>query len=301
MQPLELNLAPRPFRNNTLLWSGLAVAVLLLGWFTWWNVQTYQGNADELAELRDKVDGFDQRMTQFQLRDGKARAAIDRYDLSELAVQAAKANDVIEWKAFSWTRLFNHLEDLQPYKVKMLAVRPVFYAAERKTQNETVPEGAVPVQVEGIAENLRWFLAFERALLQDPHFSEVEPERSNKLESGEIRFDLKFLYYPGQEPGHEQVEIPEVAPDRIANPKIFRQVSEEQRAAMNVATDDEGGGEEPEEEPEDQTGGSTGGAADGVAAESEPDSRDGAAVVSPTPTQPAAGAREPVRKQEEAE
>ena len=177
-------------------------------------------------------------MDEFRLRDDKALVGIRRFDLDELAVQAVKANDVIEWKAFSWTRLFNQLEELQPYRVKMLAVRPVFYAAERKTQHDEIPRGAVPVHVEGIAEDLRKFLAFERALLQDPHFDEIEPEKTNKLvETGEIRFDLKFLYYPGQAPYFERPEIPPVVDD-IVNPDGFKREVARQLAAKEARSGD---------------------------------------------------------------
>jgi hypothetical protein len=263
MQTLDLNLATRPFRNNTLLWTGYGVALLLLALFTWWNVQTYGAQTGKLAELRGKVDGFDRRMTEYKLRDDKALVAIGRYDLDELAVQAAKANDVIEWKAFSWTRLFNQLEELQPYQVKMLAVRPVFYASERKTQHEDVPEGAVPVHVEGIAKDLRQFLAFERALLQDPHFDNVEPEKSNKLDSGEIRFDLKFLYYPGQAPDFAEPDIPQVVDDPLFNQREFKREVERQLAAREAAEGDEsapaeGSGEQGEAADEVTSGDASG-------------------------------------------
>jgi hypothetical protein len=42
MQALELNLASRPFKNNTLPWVGLSLALALLVGVTVWNVRSYQ-------------------------------------------------------------------------------------------------------------------------------------------------------------------------------------------------------------------------------------------------------------------
>ena len=47
------------------------------------------------------------------------------------------------------------------------------------------------------ALTLAEFLAFERALLRDPHFHRIEPERTERVEgTGATLFDLRFLYDP---------------------------------------------------------------------------------------------------------
>ncbi|NIW73917.1 MAG: hypothetical protein GWN08_01425, partial [Gemmatimonadetes bacterium] len=72
-----------------------------------------------------------------------------------------KANDVIEWKAFSWTRLFNRMEATLPWNVYLSAVRPIFRGRQAR---ETTDEGtrAVWVAVEGYAKSLQALLDFER-------------------------------------------------------------------------------------------------------------------------------------------
>ena len=53
---------------------------------------------------------------------------MDRRELAleKLTVQSLKANEVIEWKAFSWTRLFNLMEQIQPWDIRMTSIRPIF-------------------------------------------------------------------------------------------------------------------------------------------------------------------------------
>jgi len=198
VQPLDLNLSSRPFRNNTLLWAAFSVAAVALIAFSWWNVDAWLGARANLVDLRAKVDNYDRRMSELAQRSEKARRDAARFDLARLQDQADKANDVIQWKAFSWTRLFNMLEEVQPYRLRMLSVRPTFYATERRSARDSLPEGAVPVDVEGIAENLETLLEFERELIADVHFASVEPDAQGLLDGNnrEIKFDMKFLYFP---------------------------------------------------------------------------------------------------------
>ncbi len=243
MQALDLNLASRPFRNNTLIWLGYGVAVVLLTAFSVWNVNAYRANGEQLTELRDKVSKINGRMQELARREQRARSAAGGFDLANLTVQTAKANDVIEWKAFSWTQLFNLLEQIQPYDVKMLSIRPVFYAAERRAVQDGIPEGAVPVRVQGIARDLLTFLELERSLLADPHFDRVEPEGNSLLKTGETQFELKFLYYPDKSATHEESELPPVIPS--GTPVTFAQAEEEYKRKLERGDDAAADGETP--------------------------------------------------------
>jgi hypothetical protein len=134
----------------------------------------------------------------------------EEHDLSVLSVQSAKANDVIDRKAFSWTRLFNRMEQAQPWNVYMVSMRPLF---RRERTAPTGPEGAsafgIPIAVEGYAKSLHALFDFEQAVFDDPYFAYPEPERHAPNDQGEILFTMRFLYYPEgrvegrEEPGQE--------------------------------------------------------------------------------------------------
>jgi hypothetical protein len=66
------------------------------------------------------------------------------------------------------------------------------------------------VSVEGIAKTLDAFLEFERALIFNPNFDRVEPHRFNRTDSGEVNFDLRFLYFPES---ISEPDAPAVAPE----------------------------------------------------------------------------------------
>ena len=192
MRALDLNLASRPFKNNTLLWGVYGLAVLLLVVFTTWNVRTYRRHAGWLKDLRVQNSVWDLEQRDLEQRGRLAVSAVGRYDLKALFLQSNKANDVIRWKGFSWTRLFNRLEAVQPWEVRMISVIPLFHGQRgRSARLPTAETERSSVAVEGVAKDLRAFLELERALLLDPHFDRVEPERFDTTQNtGETAFQI---------------------------------------------------------------------------------------------------------------
>jgi hypothetical protein len=209
MQSIDLNLASRPFKNNTLLWVGHCTAILLLMMFTVWNVRTFREHSRMLDALRAQLGTTESEFQLLDLRDQRARSQISSFDMETLAIQAYRANQVIDWQAFSWTRLFNRMAQVQPYDVKMVAIRPIFHGGQREVERATGeprPEG-VPVLIEGIGKNHEAVFELHDSLQADPYFSRVYPERMNRIPGGEILFKLRFVYLPERE--DEQAEAPE--------------------------------------------------------------------------------------------
>jgi hypothetical protein len=197
MQAIDINLATRPFRNNTLLWGGLVAVLVALALATAWNVRTYRLYSELLADLRQREATSGARRTELERRQQQARRELERVDLELLDTKAAKANEVIRRKAFSWTRLFNLLQEVQPYDVQMTSIHPMFQAARGQLAGDVE---RVPVSVEGVAKTLEDFFELEDNLHRNAHFARVEPERTETEDtSGEVVFRLRFLYDPRDE------------------------------------------------------------------------------------------------------
>jgi hypothetical protein len=201
MRALDLNLASRPFKNNTLLWVGYTLAVIALAAFTAWNVIAWREHVAKLADLQDTVQSIESRMLDLDRREAAANDGIKGHDLEALELRSAKANEVIAWKAFSWTRLFNRMEIIQPYDVRMTSIRPLFRPGIRRGRRVAQENGrkSIAVAVEGVAKDFDAFWEMQNALLSDDHFGQVDPERLNRSERREIIFQLSFQYYPGDE------------------------------------------------------------------------------------------------------
>lgn len=213
IRPLELNLASRPFRNNTPIWA--AHALLLAGVIaaSAWNVHTYLRASRQVGEVEASIGSVERRMQELDGREQSATTAARAFDLKTMRIQAEKANDILLRRGLSWTQLFNLLEKIVPYEVRMTAIRPVYgtrEAASRGGRTSTF-EGTVPVDVEGTAQSLEAFLELERALIVDPHFADVEPVRSESNPgASDVKFQLRFLYDPDGRLGGEHPAIPHV-------------------------------------------------------------------------------------------
>ena len=213
MQVFDLTLAAHPFRNNVVPWVGQSLAFVLLAGFTWWNVATWLEHRAKLRDLRGEVTSFESQQRELESRDNRALQGIRRFDLGALALQADKANEVIEWKAFSWTRLFNLLERVMPGGVRMSSVRPLFSSEASGSRDMAFGDATrqVLVAVEGTARTFDDLTDLEADLQSDPHFGRVEPERITRGPGGEIVFQLRFHYFPEAADG-EEPEAPEPAP-----------------------------------------------------------------------------------------
>ena len=213
MRNLELNLASRPFRNNTPIWTAHGIMFATVVAFSVWNVRTSGDATAKLAALQSDLGGVERQLSDLDRREDDAIKGARAFDLKTMQLQADKANDIILRRGLSWTRLFNTLEKVVPYEVHMTAVRPVYGAGQGAGGGSRggVFEGTVPVDVEGTAQSFESFLELERSLIVDPHFANVEPVRTETaVGSQELKFQLRFLYDPDGRLVGEHPEIPHI-------------------------------------------------------------------------------------------
>jgi Tfp pilus assembly protein PilN len=211
MRALDLNLASHPFRNNTPIWVGHAALLAGVLLFGAWNVRTYVEAVGNLETLQADIGSVERQLAALDRRDQEALKTAREFDLKTLQAQADEANEIILRRSLSWTRLFNQLEKVVPYEVRTTTVRPVYSSRDAAASRNSTFEGTVPIDVEGVAQSLEAFFELERALIMDPHFSSVEPIRTESSPgAGEVQFELRFLYDPDGRLGGEHPEIPHI-------------------------------------------------------------------------------------------
>jgi hypothetical protein len=149
---------------------------------------------------------MEQEQNDLESRHRTVLRGIKDFDRVAIARRASKANEVIDWRAFSWTRLFNRLESVLPYKIKMTSVRPIFRSREREF-DESDPRRSMPVKVEGLARDWEALFKLQDDLFKNESFGVVNPRNINKLDNGELAFSIEFTYYPD-----EPIALPDSAP-----------------------------------------------------------------------------------------
>ena len=121
---LTTNLATRPFYNVRLVRLGLAAAAAVL-------VALSVTILVQALSLREQEQVLTARATQAQeeasrlLREAaEARARVNPDEMAVISAAAAEANEVIEQRAFSWSRLLAHIEATLPDDVRVSAIEP---------------------------------------------------------------------------------------------------------------------------------------------------------------------------------
>jgi len=189
MRPIEINLATRPFRNNTLYWAGFGSAVLALAAVSVVNVWLFLGYGSTMRRHREDLTSNQQRREALARDERQLSVKLAKLDFKGLAQQSEFANDAIRRRIFSWTELFNRLEEVVPPAVMMIAIRPEIQA-----------EG-ISVVAEGSAKDQEGLLQFEENLIRNPRFARIFPGSERREQRGQdLRFSLKFDYVPDGSP-----------------------------------------------------------------------------------------------------
>ena len=213
MRTLELNLASRPFRNNVPIWTAHGVLLAGVVAFSAWNLRAALDASAKLDALQADLGSVERRLADLDRREDDAIKGARVFDPKTMQIQADKANDIILRRGLSWTRLFNTLEHVVPYEVRMTTVRPIYGTRQAGSggSRDAVFEGTVPVDIEGNAQSFESFLELERSLIVDPHFANVEPVRyETPPGSSEVTFQLRFLYDPDGRLASEHPVIPHI-------------------------------------------------------------------------------------------
>ena len=197
MRPLDLNLASRPYRNNTLVWLAYIGLFLAAVAFSYWNVSSYRHYRVELGALDLEQGNLAEEKRDLTTRHRKILNGIKKFDRVAIARRTNKANEVIEWRAFSWTRLFNRLGKVLPSNIKMTSVRPVFRKADRDDEIDD-PRRSMPVKGEGLARDWDALFELQSDLIENQWFGRVLPRHIDKLDNGELAFAIEFAYYPDE-------------------------------------------------------------------------------------------------------
>jgi hypothetical protein len=203
MRPIEINLAARPVQNNFLFYAGYAVALILIALFTTYNVRTLMEHSTRVAELNAGLAEGRALRSELEREGRRLLRDITSRDLVDLSNRIGAANEILAERKFSWTRMLNALEEVQPYKVRLLELRPVI-----------VPQGVL-IQARGIAKDLENFWQLQQALQDHPMFRRVYPASYSTQVPGDFLFSLSFNYFddPSEAPG--EGEEAAVTPETI--------------------------------------------------------------------------------------
>lgn len=237
MNRFSINLASRPFHNNTLYWAGLVACVVLLSAFTWYNVDLYASAEHDLERWNEALADHREAITGLDREVEAMRRDVEHLDLVALSERSSFANQIILSRLFSWTSLFDRLEEVMPPKVRLRSIRP------------SIGAEMIEITLDGMTPNPDALLEFEESLIKSDYFTFVYPlHESSRVKQGEINFSLTFGYVPdGTDRGAEEdpgaMAVPETEPE-TAPPPAAAQPAPEQASAGSGQEDAPAAGNE---------------------------------------------------------
>ena len=181
---LRINLSTRPFYNERAVHLVLGAVVLAAGAFLVAGVVLLASLSREQAALAAAagIDESSARAAAAEAAEVLRRAAASEPD--RVAAAAADANVLIDRRLFSWTALFNHLEQTLPDGVMLVSVQPRINAA-----------GAT-VALDIVGRNVSEIGTFIDALEETGAFSGVLPRNEEATAGGAYRTRLVAQYAP---------------------------------------------------------------------------------------------------------
>jgi Tfp pilus assembly protein PilN len=121
---LRTNLATRPFYNERAVQLVLGLIVLLVIAITGFNSAELIRLTGSQRTLGAHAADAEREAAQLRRQAATIRAQINKAELETVASAAREANGIIDQRAFSWSELFDQLEQTLPDDVRITAVDP---------------------------------------------------------------------------------------------------------------------------------------------------------------------------------
>jgi hypothetical protein len=120
---VPINLASDPFRRDRPLLVGSAALAAVLGLLLIYQVVAMVSERHQAADIRIAIDRQNAQLSAIAAQQAKLNATLRRPENAEVLERSLFLNTLIQRKAISWTRIFDDLEKVMPYNVRLVSVR----------------------------------------------------------------------------------------------------------------------------------------------------------------------------------
>lgn len=180
---IPLNLASRPFRKDrALLVGSVGVCAVLVATLTVL-VSLAMADRAQYGDLRGELSRLNRHIRSLQTEQTKLDAVLHQPENAEVLERSLFLNSLLLRKGISWTRIFSDLEQILPYNVKLVQIRPTVSGQVVSLEMQVASETPVPV-----AELLQAF--GESQIFANPNLRhEQSPSQSDPLFRYQISVD----------------------------------------------------------------------------------------------------------------
>lgn len=198
---LRTNLSTRPFYNERAVHVALALIALLVLGAAAFSATRIVRLSRQNTELSSRAARDQAEADRLSSEAAAIRRAINQGELETVAAAAREANELIDYRTFSWTEFFNYIEDTLPPDVMLVSVRP------------SVERGQTRVTINVLARRTEDIDEFVEKLEASGAFENVIPAQADQTSEGLQHAILESVYTGVAAEPEAAADAPDPDPD----------------------------------------------------------------------------------------
>jgi type IV pilus assembly protein PilN len=189
---LNINLASQPYEDSRQFWTywgtGIGLLALVTVLLVFLAVNGFiEGNRDrqQISHLKTQLAEFDQEKNQ-------AQAMLNQPQNRTVRDQSRFLNDLFARKAFSWTLVFEQLEQVMPAHLHVISIHPGI-SPDNNLELKLVVGGETREQALDLVRKMESSKHFRQTRIDTERF-----ENGNNINNNNdrVQFDIDALYVP---------------------------------------------------------------------------------------------------------
>ena len=189
---IDINLATQPYEDSRRFWTYWGSGLAVLGLITL--VLAYLAIAGfiQASHERAKIAGLQREIAAYDAEKTSAQTMLNQPENRIVRDQSRFLNDLFQRKAFSWTRVFEDLEQVMPAHVHLVSIHPDM-SKDNNLEIKLVVAGESREQALDLVRKMEGSQRFKQ--------TEIESERPvvQPTSGDRVFFDLSAQYIPSGE------------------------------------------------------------------------------------------------------
>jgi type IV pilus assembly protein PilN len=189
---IDINLATQPYEDSRRFWTYWGSGLAVLGLITL--VLGYLAIAGfiQASHERAKIAGLQREIAAYDQEKAAAQAMLSLPENRLVRDQSRFLNDLFQRKSFSWTKVFEDLEQVMPAHLHVVSIQPDM-SKDNNLEIKLVVAGESREQALDLVRKMEGSQRFKETHI-DTERSEVQPTSGDH-----VLFDLSAQYIPSGE------------------------------------------------------------------------------------------------------
>ncbi|HET8823642.1 MAG TPA: hypothetical protein VFM77_00825 [Terriglobales bacterium] len=190
---IDINLATRAYEDSRQFWTYWATGLGLLALATVLLIFMAAAGYVRAGHDRQELNKLQSQIAAYDREKGDAEAVLNQPQNRELREQSQFLNQLFERKSFSWTRVFEDLEQVMPAHLHVISIHPE--SADNNVQLKLVVGGDSQVQALDLVRKMESSKHFKQTKIVNEGFATEQSPTNDR-----VTFDIEAVYTPWDQP-----------------------------------------------------------------------------------------------------